>query len=183
MNAQLTRFYQKLSRREKRILAAVCLVMGLLAVDRLIVDPVFQKLVVLDRQIRDEETTIKKSLHVLLRKQQISEESKQFTIFSVEPENSEQAMTTLLKEVENIAGQSSVSLLYVKPGASKEDGRTKKYFATLECEAQMAEVAGFFHNIENSTRLLQIEKYSIQPKSKDSSVAKCAVTVSRTILS
>jgi len=88
MNAQLTRFYQKLSRREKRILAAVCLVMGLLAVDRLIVDPVFQKLVVLDRQIRDEETTIKKSLHVLLRKQQISEESKQFTIFSVEPENS-----------------------------------------------------------------------------------------------
>ncbi len=180
---KLLQLYQKLTKRERTIFYAVCVVLAVLTADRLVIGPVFQKLLVLDRQTKDEEAAIKKSLHVILRKPQISAESKQFVVFSVEPENPEQEMTTLLKEVENIAGRSSVSLLYVKPGNSKEDGGTRKYYATLECEAQMAEVASFFHNIENSTKLLQIEKFSIQPKSKDSSIAKCAVTVSRTILS
>ena len=179
---KLLLLYQKLSKREKLILCIVCMVLGLLAADRLIIGPVFQKLVMLDRQIRDEEALIKKSLHILLKKQQIAAESGQLVVFSVNSENPEQEMTTLLKEVENIAGQSSVSLLYVKPGNASELGGVKKYFATTECEAQMAEIASFFHNIENSTKLLQIEKYSIQPKSKESSIAKCSVTISRTVL-
>ena len=175
--------YQKLSQREKRILYVVTMALGLLAMDRLIVGPVFQKLWMLDRQIRDEEVGIKKSLHVLLHKQQITVESKQFVVFSVESQNPEQEMTVLLKEIENIANSSSVSLLYVKPGTTKEDGGVKKYFATLECESQMAEMTSFFHNIENSTKLLQIEKFSIQPKNKESSIGRCTATVSRTILS
>lgn len=175
--------YQKLSAREKKILYLVFFVFGLLTVDRLIIGPVFQKMAMLERQVRDEETTIKKSLHILLRKDQISTENRQFVIFSVDSKNPEQEMTALLKEIENIANKSGVSLLYEKPGNTKEDGAVKKYFATLECEAQMAEIASFFHNIENSTNLLQIEKYSIQPKNKESSVAKCSVTISRTLLS
>ena len=176
-------FYEKLSQREKRILYVVAVIMGFLAMDRLIVGPVFQKMWLLNRQIRDEEVAIKKSLHILLRKQQIAAESKQFVIFSVESQNPEQEMTSLLNEIENIANSSSVRLLYVKPGSTKEDGSVKKYFATLECEAQMAEMASFFHNIENSTKLLQIEKLSIQPKSKESSIGRCSATISRTILS
>ena len=183
MIKKILMLYEKLSRREKKILYTVAVILGFLAMDQLIVGPVFQKLWLLDRQIRDEEVAIKKSLHVLLRKQQITAESKQFVIFSVESQNPEQEMTALLKEIENIANSSSVSLLYVKPGTSKEDGGVKKYFTTLECEAQMAEMASFFHNIENSTKLLQIEKFSIQPKSKESSIGRCAATISRTILS
>ncbi|OIO37156.1 MAG: hypothetical protein AUJ72_05060 [Candidatus Omnitrophica bacterium CG1_02_46_14] len=183
MIPKLLALYQKLSKREKVILSVVCVILGLLAVDRLIVDPVFQKLGVLDRQIKDEEAAVKKSLNVLLRKQQISAESKELVIFSTDPEKPEQEMTSLLKEIENIAGRSSVSLLYVKPGNTSQEGGVRKNFATLECEAQMAEIAEFFHNIENSTRLLQIEKYTIQPKNKESSIAKCAVTISRTVLS
>ena len=175
--------YQKLSKRERTILHVVFVAIGILVMDRIVIGPVFQKMSSLDRQIRDEETTIKKSLHVLLRKQQISNENRQFVIFSVDSKNPEREMTILLKEIENIANRSSVSLLYEKPGNTKEDGAIKKYFATLECEAQMSDVASFFHNIENSTKLLQVEKYSIQPKSKESSIAKCSVTVSRTILS
>lgn len=180
---KIIKLYQKLSKRERLILHVVFIVAGLLAMDRLVIGPVFQKMMALDRQIRDEETSIKKSLHVLLRKQQIASESKQFVVFSVDSKNPEQEMTALLKEIENIANRSSVNLLYEKPGNTKEDGKVRKYFATLECEAQMEEIASFFHNIENSTKLLQIEKYSIQPKSKESSIAHCSATISRTILS
>lgn len=182
MIPKLLALFQKLSKREKMILYLVIAILGLLATDRLIIGPVFQKMTALDRQILDEETAIKKSMHVLLRKQQIMAESKQFVIFSVVSQNPEQEMTTLLKEIENIANQSSVNLIYEKPGNIQETGGVKKYFATLECEAQMENIASFFHNIENSTKLFQVEKYDIQPKNKESSIARCLVTISRTIL-
>ncbi len=180
---KIVALYQKLSKRERAILLGVFVILGFLVTDRMIIGPVFQKMAALDLQIRDEETTIKKSLHILLRKQQIAAENRQFVVFSVDSQNPEQEMTVLLKEIENIANRSSVNLLYEKPANTKEDGRIKKYYATLECEAQMAEITSFFHNVENSTKLLQIEKYSIQPKGKQSSIAHCSVTISRTILS
>ena len=182
MIRQLTDFYAKRSKRERLVLGLTFLVVMILLVDRLIVEPVFSKARLIDNQIRDEETAIKKSLHVLLRKDQISKESKEYEAFSVEAKNSEEEMTALLKEIEVIANKSSVSLLYVKPGTTEENGGIKKYSASLECEAQMPEIASFFLSVESSLKLLQIEKYEIQPKNKESSIARCTVTISRTVL-
>ena len=182
MIKKLLSFFQKLSKREKLILYVVCAVLGVLAADQLVAGPVLRKLVSLDRDVRDEETIIKKSLEITLRKSQLSSDSKQLAIFSLDPEEVGQEMNTFLKEIENIANRSSVNLLYVKPSSSQEAGEVKKYLATLECEASMESVASFFHNLENSTKLLQIEKYSIVPKNKTSALARCSMTVSRTVL-
>jgi hypothetical protein len=46
----------------------------------------------------------------------------------------------------------------------------------------MEQVPTFFQGIESSTKLLKIEKYQIQPKTKDSSIARCAVTIYKTVL-
>ena len=183
MIKKLLAIYQKLNKREKIIFYATFLILGLWAVDGLILRPIFQKMMTLNRQVKDEEMAIKKSLHILLRKNQIAADGKQFTVFSMDSQNPEQEMTMIQKEIESIANRSAVNLLYQKPGNVKEDSGVKKYYVTLECEGQMAEVSSFFHNVENSTRLLQIEKYSIQPKNKESSIARCSVTISRTILS
>ena len=48
--------------------------------------------------------------------------------------------------------------------------------------AQMPEVASFFHHLESSNELLRVEKYDIQPKNKESSIARCSMTVSKTVL-
>ncbi len=184
MLKKLPAIYQKLSKRERLILYGTAAILVGLFVDRLIVQSVVERLGGLSRQIQDEEIAIKRSLSVLVRKPKILEESKAFMAFSVEAQDPEAEMTGLLREIEAIADRSSVSLLYVKPGSAPEKtAGTRKYLATLECESQMEQVAVFFHAIESSTKLLKIEKFDIQPKSRESSIARCSATISKTVLS
>ena len=119
---------------------------------------------------------------MLLHKETIIEESQKYAAYFAASKKSEEEMVDLLKEVEAVANKSGVNLIYVKPGTAKEEKRVKKYYAILECEASMDQVATFFHDIEGSTKLLKIEKFQIQPKSKDSSVARCSVTAYKTVL-
>lgn len=181
MTKKLMDFYVKLSLREKRILYGAVGLIGLILVERLVVHPIASKLAGLDRSIHDQKTAIRKSMHVLLQKEKIMRESKQYASYSLESKGPEEEMTGLLKEIEAIANHSSVTLLYVKPVSAKESGNAKKYYASLECEAPMEEAVRFFYNIESAARLLKIEKYTISPKSKDSSIARCTVTVSKTV--
>lgn len=177
-------FYKKRTKREKVILLGTIAVILFLFVDRMILGPVVKKVNDLGRQIRDEEIAVKRSLLVLVQKEKTIREGKEFMSFSVEAKNPEEEMTMLLKEIERLADTSSVTLSYVKPGMVKEGvGGIKKFTATLECESQMEQIAGFFHTIESSNRLLKVEKFEIQPKSRESSIARCAMTVSRTVLS
>ena len=183
MVKKIQAIYQKFSKREKIIFWATITVIGFLSLDRLALGPAVSKVGQLDTQIHQEESAIRKAMSVLLRKEQIDRENKQFEVFSVEAQNPEEEMVGFLKDLENIASQSSVNLSYVKPGNTEEaKNGTRKYFASLECEAQMEQIAGFFHSVESSTKLLKIEKYEIQPKSKDSSLARCTTTVSKTVL-
>ena len=179
----LTKFYAKLSKSERRILGATLLLVGFAFVDRVIVMPIATTLSSLSQNVREQESSIKKSMNVLLHKDTILAESKEYMSYSVEAKNPEEEMVGLLKEVESVAEKSGVSLIYVKPGTVKEENEVKKYYANLECEAPMEQVATFFHDIESSNQLIKIEKYQIQPKSKDSSIARSTVSVYKTVLS
>jgi len=64
----------------------------------------------------------------------------------------------------------------------KEVGIFKKYSLSLTCEAQMEQLADFMYNIEMANQLLTIDKYEISPKAKESSVARCNITLSKIIL-
>ena len=176
-------FVKGLSKGEKRIAALTLLILGFAFVDRVIILPISTRLTSLSETIREQESTIRKSMNMLLHKETIIAESKEYEQYSLEAKNPEEEMVGLLREVEAVAEKSGVSLIYVKPGTIKDDKESKKYYSTLECEAPMEQVANFFHGVESSNKLLKIEKYQITPKSKESSLARCAVTIYKTVLS
>ena len=184
MKKKLIEIYKKMSSRERGVLFFTLFVILALLIDRFVVEPVHHNLELLSTDIREEEKAIRKSLHVLVQKDRIVSEQKEFMVYSVEAKNPEEEMVGLLKEIQAMADHASVSLLYVKPAtaAGKEGEGVKKYYASLECEAQMEQVTSFFHSVENSTKLLKIERYEIQPKTKDSSIARCTMTISKTVL-
>jgi hypothetical protein len=183
MPNKLLQVYTKLSKTEKNVLFVTLFLVVLSFADRVIILPVVTTLSNLNTSVRDQESSIKKSMNVLLHKDGIITESQEYMAYSVEAKNPEEEMVGLLKEVESVAASAGVSLLYVKPANTQEEKNVKKYYSILECEAPMEQIATFFHGIESSTKLLKIEKYLIQPKSKDSSIARCTVTVSKTVLS
>lgn len=183
MSNPLNQFYTKLSKGERKILFVTALVLGFAFVDRVIVMPITTSLSTLSSSIREQEAAVKKSMSVLLHKETILSESRDYMAYSVEAKNPEEEMVGLLREVEAVAEKSGVSLVFVKPGTVKDEKETKKYYASLECEAPMEQVATFFHGIESSTQLIKIEKYQIQPKGKESSIARCTVSIYKTVLS
>ena len=183
MKKKLMDFYARLSKREKLILFGTVVMLGVFVTDKVIIGPSYRKMTALDADIQAQEAAIKKSVYVQVQEERILAEGKEFMSYSVESQNPEQEMVGLLKEIESTADSAGVSLLYVKPAKEEGDGSVKKYFANLECEAEMEQVATFFHGIESSTKLLKVEKYEIQPKNKESSIARCTITISKTVLS
>jgi Tfp pilus assembly protein PilO len=93
----------------------------------------------------------------------------------------DEQVTQVLKELESLASKSSVYLVDMKPGGIKESGSSKRILINLNCEAQMEQLVDFMYNMENSSSLISIEKYQLTPKAKESSVAKCNISVYKVI--
>jgi Tfp pilus assembly protein PilO len=181
---KISAFFAKRSKREKMILLGTVTAILLVATDRFVVTPVTTSLAKTQQQITDEQTAVRNSLFLLLKKQDISAESREANRYVTAPNSPDEEMTGLLREIEAMAEQASLNLMYVKPASTREgEGGVKKYLANMECEAEMEQIVTFFYSIGSSSKLIKIEKYEIQPKSKESSVARCVITISKTVLS
>ena len=180
---ELYKFFAKLSRKERMIFYAAAAVVSVMLLDRLIISPVFSKIKSLDEEIREKESAIRKNVKMLTQKDRIQASRADYGAFvGGRLGSDEEEMTSFMKEMEDLASKSSVYLVDIKPGAVKSQEQLKKYFITLNCEAQMEQVVDFMYGLENSSRLFTIERYQITPKAKDSSLARCSISVSKTFI-
>ena len=173
----------RLSKREKIILYSATFFISLSLLDRSIIYPIASKIESLNKEIQDKEVGIVKNLRILAQKDRILAESAKYASFLNSPKTEEEQMSYLLKEIESLANKSSVYLVDLKPAGLKSTGSVNKYSINLNCEAQMEQIAEFMYNIENSNSLLSIDRYQISPKSKESSVAKCSMSIGKIVVS
>lgn len=174
---QIYASFNKLSKREKTVLYVAAIALSLTVLDRLIISPVLSKLRSLDKEIREKQSLIKRSLHILAQKDRILAESAKYDSFLKASPGEE--ITSVLKEIENLANKNSVYLIDMKPAGSKAGSGYNKYFISLSCEAQMEQIVGFIYDIENSNRLLALERYQFNPKSRESSVVQASLSISK----
>lgn len=179
---QLEAAINRLSKREKQGLALAVFVVALILLDMGIIKPIASKMSSLDAEIQQERTSIKKDLRLVAQKDNIRLEAVKYDSYVASSKSDEEEMTLILKEIEELANKNSIYLVDMKPGGSQETASAKKYFISLNLEAQMEQLAQFMYDVESSKRFLIIEKYKIEPKSKDSSVAKCSMTISKVAL-
>jgi len=175
-------FLNRLSKREKIILAVALVIVGIFLSDRLVIHPLVGIFRSTDQELRDLEADVKKSVRLLSQKNRLQEEFKKYASYSVQAKSAEEEAVALLKTIEGLAGESGVNLVYVKPAAAKRGERLKEYYANLECEAQMEQLIKFFYRVESSTQLLKIKKFTLQPSAEGSTVVRCVVTISRSVV-
>jgi Tfp pilus assembly protein PilO len=116
---------------------------------------------------------------ILSQKDKILSESAKYATYLSRMKSEDEETTTLLKEIEALANKTAISLIDMKPTALKSAGTYKKFLVNLNCEAQMEQLVDFMYNIENSNKLLVIERYQISPKSKESSIARCSMSIAK----
>ncbi|MCM8791981.1 MAG: type 4a pilus biogenesis protein PilO [Candidatus Omnitrophica bacterium] len=174
-------FISHLSKRERRIFYFTVGVLFILFVDRLVIGPIILRIDTLNKEIFEKQNAINRSLQILAQREKIKQQINKMSIFLENLRSSSDEMTSLLKEVERLANKSAVYLVDMKPGGLKEAGFFKKYVINLNCEAQMPQLVEFMYNIESSHRLMTIEKYEITPKSKETGVASCTMTITKIV--
>lgn len=174
-------FFARLSKREKFVFYGALFFVSLTLIDQLVVSPVFSKIKFLDAEIEDREALIKSSIKIVNQKERILSARDKYGYLSSGFSSSDAEVTSLLKEIEGMSNRSSVYLVDMKPSSIK-GGSSEKFMISLSCEAQMEQLVDFMYNIENSDKLLMIEKYQISPKTKDSSVAKCVMSISKVVI-
>ncbi len=172
----------RLSKREKIILYAAVIFVSLTLLDRLIISPIASKMNSLDKQIQESESGIKRNLRILAQKDKILAEHAKYNSYVSSSGSEEEELTLILKEIESLANKGSVYLVEMKPAGIKSMGSSKKYLISLSCEAQMEQLTEFMYNIENSSKLLSVERYQISPKSKESSVVKCSLSIGKIVI-
>ncbi len=174
-------FFSRLSKKEKRLFYCALFFLSIALFDLAIVFPISSKMKSLDKEIGEKSSRIKKYLRILAQKDKIAAEREKYKFFltSIDSENKE--IIFLLKEIEALADKNSVYLTDMKPIDYEGDGIKKKYLVSLNCESQLEQLVMFMYSIESSAGLLTIDKYEISPKSKDSSIIKCSMSISKII--
>ncbi|OGX35715.1 MAG: hypothetical protein A3C36_03170 [Omnitrophica WOR_2 bacterium RIFCSPHIGHO2_02_FULL_52_10] len=175
-------FVAKLSKRERMIFYVTVAVVGLGAMDKFILSPILHKITHLTEVIAQQEEEIKQSLIIISEENRIEEETKAYQSFLSPALTEEKAITEFLKEVENIAKQSSVYLIDMKPTVKNEDAASTKYFVKLNFEAQMEQVMNFFYHVSIFNQLIKVEDFQLRPKTEGSSIISCDMSISKAIV-
>jgi len=173
----------QISKREKTVLYVAVCIISLSVLDRLVIGPIFNKLEILNREIDEKETGIRRNLRMLAHKDKIISESAKYAAFLDNYDTEEEEVTSILKEVERLANKESVYLVDMAPRTGTvERGRAIEYSITLTCEATMEQLIKFMYEVENSRKLLTITRYELGPKSRDSDKAQCSMTISKLVI-
>ncbi len=170
------------SKREKLVFYGAIIFVSLALVDRLIIRTFSGLTSGIVKQIQDKEAQIKTDLKVLAQKQRIEIQRTNYASYLGGHNTDNEEFTIILKEVEVLANKAGINLVDMKPGGVKESGSSKKYQITLNCEGLMEKIVEFMYNIETAKKLFTVEKCELTPKSKDTAIAKCSMTISSLIL-
>lgn len=176
-------YLKGLTKKQKYFLYIAISLVSLAFFDRVILSPIISRVSSLNQEIKEKKRNIHRNLRILSYKDSILSETAKYTSFLKPGEGAEEGITVMLKEVESLANEESIYLLDMKPRRSvtKVDS-FNEYSIDLTGEAQMDQVMDFMYNIENSSDLLTIDRYEISPKSRNSSVARFSMTISKLVL-
>lgn len=178
----LSSLISKLSNRERIIFFITIFLIFSLIVNRLILNPALLRIETLDKDISEQKEIIRKSFLMLSRKEEIIAEYDKYIPYFEKVESKSEEPISFLKSIENLAKNSSVELLDIKPTSSREGDLTKEYSISLNCEAPMENIFDFLYSVENSDQLLNIEKIHITPKEEGTNIVRCSMDISKVLI-
>jgi hypothetical protein len=179
----LSTMFSKMSKREKMVLYGAAAFVAIAFLDRAIIGPIVSRTRTLDQAIIDKKAGIERDTKILSQKDSIEMRKAEYRAYSVLATTPEQDTSSLLKEVDALALKSSVNVADMKPQEPKTEQDFKRYQVNVNCEAPFDKLIEFLYNIENSKKVLKIEKFTLSLKSKQDVTLKCMLTVSKVVLS
>ncbi|MBI3306474.1 MAG: hypothetical protein HYZ84_01520 [Candidatus Omnitrophica bacterium] len=183
MIEQIEAVFAKLSKGEKTLVSIAIVLVALALMDGLLLGPILSHITSLETEIVTKSQTIKRNLRILSFRDGILKEYGQYVKYlDAGEKKQEEIVAALLRKIETIAAEKSVSVSNIQPGDVSSTSMVQEYKTTISGEGSLGNVLGFMHALEESDYLFQITKYSLTPKSKGADVMKFSFDISRVLI-
>jgi hypothetical protein len=175
--------YKNLKPRERILFYSAIGAFVLMLCDFLVLGPILSHISVLDTEIKSKSQSIQRDMRILSYKDSIYKEYKVYQSYLDTGEKSqEEIIAGLLKKLEALASQDTITITNVMPGELEDKPIYKIYKTTLDFEGALKDVLTFMNQLEESDNLFQIVRYQMEPKSKAGSSMKCNMDITRILI-
>jgi Tfp pilus assembly protein PilO len=175
-------FFARLSKREKTVFYSTVGILFVLFFVNLFLGPSLDNIEELNQEIINRKKTINVDLRLVGMQEVIEKETKKYTDYFVELGSSEDEIINIQKEIQNLANDTGVYVGYIRPADITNEGIFKIYHVSVNCEGEMPKMVKFIYDVESSSKLLTVERYTITPKSEGSSVSQCRMMIAKTAI-
>ena len=170
-----------LSPREKLILSVTLIIVVFSIGFNFIIEPVLSKNTSLNKEISITRSRLKKYMRLLSQKDYIQNKYNKFSEILLRTNIGKDTSVNVLSEIENLAKESKIQILDIRPETPKIADLYKESLIELRTEGEMESYLKFLYTIENSTSLFTIKSFQLNAK-PNSQVLEGNFSISQTSL-
>ena len=179
----LEEIFSKLNSQSRILFIVAVAFVAFAVMDRLMVGPFTSQMKYMEAESKAQKESIRRSKRIVsFRKGILEEYSKYSTYLDTGEMTQEEIIAALLKKIETLASQQTVTVSNVRPGAVEEKPNFRVYKTSIDCEGKLGNILSFINLLEQSDYLFQVERYTMAPKSKGSDITKCTLDIARILI-
>ena len=169
----------RLSPKEKIGLMIALSIMSFTFLDRLIVNPINNKIKRINREIKVTQAQLAFDLINVSQKEAIAKEFEKYAKYQKDAGSDEEKITVMLSALEDVGRDSGLTLLDIKPQQSDKDVTFKKYSIAVEAEGSVEQLISFLYKLNTSDNLYRVEKLRLNVRDKNAQQIKASIMVTK----
>ncbi|MFA5088207.1 MAG: type 4a pilus biogenesis protein PilO [Candidatus Omnitrophota bacterium] len=171
-----------LTRREK-VFFVICLLMAVLYfLYYLLYRPLNQWKAALRNDVEAKERAIVKDLRILERGKYYHKESEDILQRFKQKDSEEKTMSAILSEIEQVAGETDLSIAEMKPQRVKKDGLYNNFSVSLSLDGSLRQVIHFLYVLQGDAHLFSVDDVRLDKISPRLPTLKCRLVISKTLI-
>lgn len=168
--------------REKLLLIVTIGLAACWLIERVLVGGLHTRLKTLRRQIAAAEAELRTGLRIQQQKDLVLDDAERYSSYLLTGVPEREVLARFLKEIEQLAHESGVSVVSFKPDNQPSRARDyTAYKAQLRAEAGLEQLLDLLAKIQNSRLLIKLDKFSLTPKNEQASTLTLDTTLSMAV--
>lgn len=174
--------FSHFTRRERNLFYFAVILIFLWIAHTFVIKPIVVKWKEIDKQLEVSSLKLERNQKMIARREKIQRDYNSYASSVKMVGSEEEEMAKFLTEIESLARSSSVYISDIKPRPVKKVEFYKKYFVELDAEGDINQISKFIYDIQNSSQLLKIDKFSLGTKGAGTNLLKCHLLVSKILI-
>ncbi len=153
---------RRLTQREQNIFA-VCLILAFIYMGyNGLVRPFHEKIILLDQSIGAHQRKLSQNLRMICEAESLERKYDPYLKKFKQSKSNEQAMSSILAEIEEVAGGLNLRISNLKPNKVKKEEFYNRFSVSLSLESDFADVLHFLYILQNDPHLFRIEEVQFE---------------------